>query len=68
MLDPDRGAYFSLNAVGSRVWELLADPRSVNDLCHQLLTEFEIDEPACRQEVRALVEQLLEAQFVEPRS
>lgn len=68
MLDPDKGSYFSLNAVGSRVWELLAEPRSIHDLCDTLMGEFEVDEPACRQEVRALVDQLLEAELVEVRS
>ena len=68
MLDPDKGSYFSLNPVGSRVWELLADPRSVNEICDTLMGEFEVDEQACRQEVRALLDQLVEAELVEVRS
>ena len=64
MLDPDRGSYFSLAGVASRVWELLEDPMSLGQLCEQLPREFDIDAQTCRQEVRAFIQQLLDAELV----
>jgi hypothetical protein len=54
----EQGACYGLNAVGTRVWELLAEPRSLEDLCEQLREEYEVDGDQCQREVRDLVEQL----------
>lgn len=67
MFHPGNGTYFALGSVGSRVWELLEEPRSVPDLCDQLRTEFEVDEETCRRDVVEFVDQLLDAQLVEAR-
>jgi hypothetical protein len=64
MLDPTKGSYFALGPVGSRVWALLEQPRSIRDLCEQLLDEFDVDPPQCRAEVTAFVTQLLDAALV----
>jgi hypothetical protein len=65
MFDPARGAYFSLGTVGSRVWALLEAPHTMGDLCTRLRAEFDVDELACRHEVNAFVQQLLDADLVE---
>jgi hypothetical protein len=54
----EEGACYGLNAIGTRIWELLADPRSVDSLCEQLTREFEVDDAVCRREVLAFLEQL----------
>ena len=52
----DKGICYGLNAVGTRIWALLADPRTVDDLCAQLLSEYEVDPVQCRSEVLSLLE------------
>jgi hypothetical protein len=54
----ERGACYGLNGVGTRVWELLAEPRSIADLCDQLTSEYEVDADQCLREVLDLVEEL----------
>ena len=54
----ERGTCYGLNGVGTRIWALLAEPRSLDDLCEQLLSEFEVDADQCRAEVVALLEEL----------
>jgi hypothetical protein len=68
MFDPAKGSYFALGDVGSRVWELLETPCSIDGLCTALLAEFAVEEDRCRGDVRAYVEQLRTAELVEPRS
>jgi hypothetical protein len=59
VLDADRGAYYRLNAVGGRVWELLADrPRSVADLVERAVAEYEVDPARAEADVVALVDRL----------
>lgn len=54
----DRGVCYGLNSVGSRIWALLAEPRSIDDLCRQLLSEFDVGADDCRDQVLALLEDL----------
>lgn len=54
----EQGTCYGFNGVGTRIWDLLAEPRSLDDLCAQLLTEFEVDADRCKAEVIALLEEL----------
>lgn len=55
--------YYGLNPVSTRIWHLIAEPTSVSDICTQLLTEFDIDEETCRNEVMVFVHELLNAEM-----
>ena len=65
MFHPDRGAYFSLGDVGSRVWELVEKPISVVELCDTLSEEYDVEPERCRVEIEAFVAQLHDAGLVE---
>ena len=54
----EQGNCYGLNAVGTRIWALLAEPRTLDELCAQLLSEYEVDAAQCRDEVISLVEEL----------
>ncbi len=58
MMNLERGNYYGLNAVGSRIWKLLKEPMSVADLCRQLQQEYRVEPEQCRQDVLELLEQL----------
>ena len=42
LLDLGSGAYFGLNEVGTRAWELIGDGRTKRELRDALLQEFEV--------------------------
>lgn len=56
--------YFGLNRVGSRIWQLLATPCTINQLCTTLMQEFEVETPQCGQDVSDFIQELLTAQLV----
>jgi hypothetical protein len=66
MMSVERGAYFGIGGVGTRVWELLEEPRSVDQLCAAIVTEYEVDEATCRGDVVAFVQRLLDEKLVKP--
>ena len=68
ILNLTSGMYYGLNAVGARVWALIAEPRPVGDVLEQLLREFEVDARRCEQDLVALVEQLVAEGLVEVRN
>jgi hypothetical protein len=49
---------YGLNAIGTRIWALIAEPRSIDDLCAQLRQEFDVEEEECRRDVTDLLEGL----------
>jgi hypothetical protein len=54
----EQGACYGLNGVATRIWELLAEPRSLDSLCAELTNEYEVDAGQCRREVLNLVREL----------
>ena len=44
--------------IGSRIWQLVEQPRTVDSLCAQLVREFDVDAETCRTEVFALLADL----------
>ena len=52
MMSIEAGKYYELNVVSKRIWELIEAPVSLSDIVNQLLTEFEISESECLEEVQ----------------
>ena len=55
ILNLDSGMYFGLNAVGARIWNLIQEPRSVQDIRDLLLEEYEVDPERCENDLLALL-------------
>ena len=51
MMDIEKGSYFSLNSVATRIWELLEHPLTVDGLCDRLMEEYDISPAQCRADV-----------------
>jgi hypothetical protein len=60
MMDVESGIYFGLSGVGGRIWELLEDPRSAEDLTRAIMAEFDVDPETCRTDVQSFLDSLLE--------
>ena len=51
MMDPERGKYFSLNPVATRIWDLMEKWTAVDEICGILTEEYDVDLITCRNEV-----------------
>ena len=51
MLSIQAGRYYSVNAVGRRVWELLEAPKTVTELRVSICAEFEVDDETCEADI-----------------
>jgi len=67
-LHMERGVCFGLNPVGSQVWRLIAEPRSVADICSELVRRFDVDLATCERQVLDLLEDLRSEGLLEVRS
>lgn len=59
LLKLDTGTYFGLDAVGTRLWHLVAEHGSTALAIDTLLTEYDVDAPRLQKDVAALIDQLL---------
>ena len=57
-LSIERGTCYGLNRVGSRIWNLLATPTRISDICATLLREYRVDPTVCERQVLDLLEEL----------
>jgi hypothetical protein len=55
MMSVEKGQYFTLNAVGTRIWELLEKPTTQAALVRQLVTEYEVRPENCAAQVAAFL-------------
>jgi hypothetical protein len=58
LLDMSSECYYGLEAVGTRMWQALAEYRDVDRACQALLREYDVDEVTLRRDLLALVEKL----------
>lgn len=59
LLNLSTGTYFGLDAVGTRLWHLIAEHGSTALALETLLTEYDVDRPRLQKDVDALIDQLL---------
>lgn len=64
MMDLEEGRYFSLNSVGSRIWELIEEPIQVNKVIDTLLEEYEINRNQCEENVLEFLGELNDSKII----
>jgi hypothetical protein len=67
ILDLKAGLYFSLDNVGTLIWQLVQQPRTVEELRTAILETFEVEPAVCERDLRALLQDLVGRNLVEIR-
>jgi len=65
LLNLKDGVYYGLNPVGSRVWELVQEPRTVGEVCDTIASEYDVEPDRCERDVVSLVQELAASGLVE---
>ena len=55
LLDVQSECYFGLDAVGTRIWQLIRDSGELLTIYNTLLEEYEVDETRLRTDLEALI-------------
>ena len=58
MMSAEHGNYVGLTHVGARIWELIEEPKEIDDLCGKLCEEFDVSAEACRADVDSFLSEL----------
>jgi hypothetical protein len=59
LLDLQNGVYFGLDAVGTRVWTLLLEHGTPEQVCARMIEEYDVSPQVLRDDVLRLVEELV---------
>ena len=65
MMSVEHGQYYGLGGVGPRVWELIEQPRTLEQLVEQVLEEFEVEREVCEKDMVEFLEQMEKLGLVE---
>ena len=65
ILNLNSGVYFGLNEVGARIWNLLQEQTTANDIQSVLLEEYEVEPEQLHSDTLALVQELASVGLVE---
>ena len=65
-LNLETSFYYGVDGIGTEIWRLLVDEQmTIAGACGKLLEEYDVDAETCRREVRAFVEQLIDAKLLQ---
>ena len=60
-----RNVYYSLDGVGKRVWELIQAPRTVSEILKDLLSQYDVDDARCREDLLSLLRTMEEQGLID---
>lgn len=64
MMNLDKGQYYMMNDVGSRIWGIIKEPILVNEIINTLLLEFEVEKNECKEAVVEFLKNLKHADLI----
>ncbi len=62
----EKGQCYGMNGVASRIWALLAEPTSPEQICATLAEEYDVDPSTCRADVMSLLDDLRSEGLIKP--
>lgn len=68
MLDLEKGKYLGLNPVGKRIWDLLDQPQTFDEITNTLLKEYQVDKDTCVNELNSFIDKALKYGIIEKRA
>lgn len=57
--------YFSVTGIGTRIFELLGEERTTDELVEKITGEYEVEAAVARRDIEAFVSRLREAQLLQ---
>ena len=67
ILNLKNSVYYGMNPVGSAVWNLLKQPKTVAEIRDAILGEYEVEAERCEHDLITLLEQLRSEGLIEVR-
>jgi hypothetical protein len=60
----DLEAIYTLNEVGVFIWERLENPVTIDELTHEIMMEFEVDQDVLEADMKQFIHELKESKII----
>lgn len=60
LLNIESGEYYDIDPVGSNIWLMIEQPKSVDNICEGLMKSYDVTPQLCNQDVVRFIEELAE--------
>ncbi len=64
MMSVQNGKYYNLGEIGGAIWDWIKSPVTVKQVVKKLLSEYEVEEGECQQQVISFLTQLLNENLI----
>lgn len=64
MMHIEKGMYYGFDTVGTRIWELIEKPNTVENIITALREEYDIDDTTCREDVNEFLQLLHKKELI----
>jgi hypothetical protein len=64
MMSIEQGKYYAINGIGSRIWELLKTPITLDEIVNIICADYDVDIAMCESDLHAFVEKMCEHNLV----
>lgn len=64
MMDMEKGKYLMLNEVATRIWDIVEEVKSIDEIINILLEEYEIEKKTCEEQVVTFIQQLVDSNLL----
>lgn len=58
MMSIERGEYYGIGGIGTRVWNLLEKPLTIEEIIQDICSEYEVPEATCQADVFGFISEL----------
>ena len=64
ILDLRSESYFGLDEIGTHIWQLLQEQKSLQLIFDQMLSEYDVNEDQLENDINALLDEFLQAELI----
>ena len=64
MMSIEQDAYYGLDPIGSRIWEIIEKPARISEICDVLMEEYDVSRETCEKDVLNFFDKLAKDKLV----
>ncbi len=67
ILNLELGVYYGLNSVAARIWNLIQDPKTVDEILDAIVEEYDVEPGRCERDLLVLLRDLAAKELIKAK-
>jgi hypothetical protein len=60
--------YYGLNSIGAFIWNLVQEPKTLNEVERAILNEYDVEEETCYNDLKEIIKDLMDKGLIEVKN